>query len=56
MFLEVEHTYFNVGKGTKNILSDQTWSCVERDTTMTRILIIKAYKLTLNMSGAVMKD
>lgn len=56
MFLVVEHTYFNVGKGTKNILSDQTRTCVGKDTTMTRILIIKDYKLTLNMSEDVMKD
>lgn len=56
MFLEVEHTYFNVGKGTKNILSDQTRTYVGKDTTMTRILIIKDYKLTLNTSESVIKD
>lgn len=56
MILEVEHTYFNVGKGTKNNLSDQTRTCVGKDTTMTRILIIKAYKLTLNIREPVMKD
>lgn len=56
MILEVEHTYFNVGKCTKNILSDQTWTCVGKDMTMTRNLIIKADKLTLNMREHVMKD
>lgn len=56
MILEVEHTYFNVGKGTKNILSDQTRTCVGKDTPVTRILIIKADKLTLNMSEGVTKD
>lgn len=56
MILEVEHIYFNVRKGTKNNLSDQTRTCVGKDTTMTRILIKKDDKLTLNTRKAVNKD
>ena len=56
MNLEVKHILFIVRKDTKNILSDQTRTCVGKDTPLTRNLIKSDYKLTQNKNVPIMKD